>query len=91
MKNIETKLDYLIELLEVQRSGLKRFLTKEEAAEYLGMSAYTLDIYQREGKLQIPSIKIGKLVRYDLKDVDRYMDSMPRREQLNYKGGRANA
>lgn len=78
---LETKLDYLIELLETQRSGLRRFLTKEEAAEYMGMSAYTLDEYQRKGKLKIPSVKIGKLVRYDLKDIERYGDSLPRREQ----------
>ena len=80
MEELAVKLDYLIELLESQRSGLKRFLTRDEAAEYLGMSGYTLDVYQREGKLKIPSVKIGKLVRYDLKDVDKYMDSLPRRE-----------
>lgn len=33
----------------------------------------------RKGKLKIPSVKIGKLVRYDLKDMDRYMGELPRR------------
>ncbi|MCC8184979.1 helix-turn-helix domain-containing protein [Cloacibacillus porcorum] len=81
MEALETKLEYLIELLEKERSGTRRFLTKEEAAEYMGMSSYTLDEYQRLGKLKIPSVKIGKLVRYDLKDIERYGDELPRRER----------
>ena len=81
METLETKLEYLIELLEKERSGTRRFLTKEEAAEYMGMSSYTLDEYQRLGKLKIPSVKIGKLVRYDLKDIERYGDELPRRER----------
>lgn len=90
-ESVETKLDYLIELLESEKLGLKRFLTKFEAAEYLGMSEYTLDEYQRMGKLKVPSLKIGRLVRYDLKDLEKYCDSLPRREQINYKGGKTNA
>lgn len=77
---LETKLEYLIELLEKERSGTRRFLTKEEAAEYMGMSSYTLDEYQRLGKLKIPSVKIGNMVRYDLKDIERYGDELPRRK-----------
>ena len=83
--SLETKLDYLIELLESVRSTNKRFLESEEAAEYLGMSKYTLDRYQREGILAVPSIKIGKLVKYDRKELDIYCDSLPRREM---KGAR---
>lgn len=90
-ESFETKLDYLIELLESQKSGTRRFLTRDEAAEYLGMSGYTLDEYQRQGKLKIPSVKIGRLVRYDLKDIEKVGDELPRREQINYKGGRTNA
>ncbi|KEJ91111.1 helix-turn-helix transcriptional regulator [Synergistes jonesii] len=82
MTEIETKLDYLIELLEKEQRGLRRFLTRDEAAEYMGMSGYTLDEYQRKGTLQIPSVKIGKMVRYDLKDIDRYADGLPRRERV---------
>lgn len=88
---IEAKLDYIIERIESEKTGLKRFLTKFEAAEYLGMSEYTLDEYQRMGKLKVPSLKIGRLVRYDLKDLEKYCDSLPRREQINYKGGKTNA
>ena len=79
MDELTVKLDYLIEMLEKERNGLRRFLTKEEAAEYMGMSAYTLDEYQRKGTLEIPSIKIGGMVRYDIRDMDNYCDSLPRR------------
>lgn len=85
MEAFETKLDYLIELLEKERNGTRRFLTKEEAAEYMGMSPYTLDEYQRLGKLAIPSVKIGSMVRYDIKDIERYGDELPRREQREAK------
>lgn len=81
MEALETKLEYLIELLEKERSGTRRFLTKEEAAEYMGMSSFTMDQYQRAGTLAIPSIKIGSMVRYDVKDIERYCDELPRREQ----------
>lgn len=85
MEALETKLDYLIELLEKERNGTRRFLTKEEAAEYMGMSSYTLDEYQRLGKLAIPSVKIGSMVRYDIKDIERYGDALPRRGQKEAK------
>ncbi len=75
-----TRLEYLIELLEKSQRSNRRFLESDEAAEYLGMSAYTLDKYQREGILAVPSIKIGKFVKYDRKDLEKYCDSLPRRE-----------
>lgn len=43
-------------------------LTKEEAAEYLRLSPKTLP------RLTIPRVKIGRLVRYHLADLDAYIE-----------------
>lgn len=57
----------------------KRWLSVEEVAEYLGMSPKT--VYNKIGPnakdpFPIPSKKFGKFVRFDLRAVDEYMESL---------------
>lgn len=57
----------------------KRLLTVEEAASYLNISPRTLyNAVAPKSKRPIPvKVKrIGKLVRFDLRDLDRYVDSL---------------
>ena len=51
----------------------KRFLTAEEVAQLTGLSIETLAQWrsQRRG---IPYLKIGRIVRYDLADVQAYLE-----------------
>ena len=51
----------------------KRFLTAEEVAHLTGLSIETLAQWrsQRRG---IPYLKIGRIVRYDLADVQVYLE-----------------
>jgi len=41
-------------------------LTRREAAEYLGVAAQTLAIWQVTGRYRLPLVKVGKLVKYRL-------------------------
>ncbi len=57
----------------------KRLLSVEEAAVYLGISPRT--IYNQTGrkakkKFPVKPKRIGKLVKFDLRDLDRYIESL---------------
>jgi predicted DNA-binding transcriptional regulator AlpA len=62
-----------------QRVIPQRLLTVKEAAEYLGISCHTLYCkVGRSAKRPFPvRVKcIGRLVRFDLHDLDRYLASL---------------
>lgn len=46
----------------------KRLLTVPEVAEYLGFGKQT--IYNMISERKIPFVKLGKSVRFDVKDID---------------------
>lgn len=54
-------------------AGVKRLLDTANAATYLDLEQGTLENwrYQRKGP---PCVKFGRLVRYDLKDLDKWID-----------------
>jgi len=52
--------------------GEKRLFTIKEASEYLGISVNAL--YCRVCRKQIPFVKIGKLLRFDKKDIDNWIE-----------------
>ena len=45
--------------------------TREEAAEYLGVSLSTFKKFMRN----IPHIQLGRLVKFDVKDLEAYLES----------------
>ncbi|MBA3858317.1 MAG: DNA-binding protein [Cyanobacteria bacterium PR.3.49] len=48
-------------------------LTRREAAVYLGVSEQTLAIWKCTGRYNLPYIKIGRLVKYKLTDLDAFI------------------
>ena len=54
-------------------TGQRRLLTVSEAAEYLAISVSTLYgwVWQR----RIPFIKVGRAVRFDLAELDQFIDA----------------
>jgi excisionase family DNA binding protein len=57
----------------------KRLLTVEQTAIYLGLSPRTIyNAVAPKSKAPFPvkPKRIGKLVRFDIKDLDRYVDSL---------------
>ena len=56
----------------------KRMLTFEELAHYLGLSPQTIRNKFYAGEFPIPAKKIFSKTLWDLKDVDRYLDRLPK-------------
>jgi len=50
----------------------KRLLNISEAAEYLGVKKNTL--YSWVNQRKIPYVKIGRLVKFDLRDIDKWIE-----------------
>ncbi|MFC2468537.1 MAG: helix-turn-helix domain-containing protein [Capnocytophaga endodontalis] len=48
------------------------FLNKKQACDYLGISNNTLDSWIQKG---LPSIKIGKTIRFHKESIDRWLNS----------------
>jgi excisionase family DNA binding protein len=48
-------------------------LTRQEAADYLGISKQTLAIWNCTGRYRIPFVKIGRLVKYRKSDLDAFI------------------
>ncbi len=51
----------------------RRLITLKEASEYLGISVNTL--YSWVSQKKIDYVKIGRLTKFDLKVLDRYIDN----------------
>jgi len=50
------------------------FLSKKELSEYLGISIFTIDSWVSERR-EIPFVKMGKRVMFDLNDVAAWVNS----------------
>ena len=51
----------------------KRFLTKRELAEYIGMSEYTIDSWVSERR-EVPFVRMGRRVKFDMRDVEKWVE-----------------
>lgn len=57
--------------INIENRGLNSpYLNKKQACEYLGISNNTLDSWIKQG---LPSIKIGKTVRFDKSEINRWL------------------
>jgi len=54
----------------------KRYVNIKEVSEYTSLPVKSL--YELAGTGRIPSIKLGRRVLFDLKDIDKIMDSLKR-------------
>jgi excisionase family DNA binding protein len=50
----------------------KRLLNVEEAARYLGLEVDT--IYKKARLRELPSVKVGRALRFDVKALERYIE-----------------
>ena len=50
----------------------KRLLNVREAAQYLGLEVDT--IYKKARLRELPSVKVGRALRFDVKALDRYIE-----------------
>lgn len=49
-------------------------LTRQEAAEYLGVKPQTLAVWASVGRYGLRFVKVGRRVRYRKEDLDRFLD-----------------
>lgn len=49
-------------------------LTRQEAAEYLGITSRTLAVWACVKRYNLPYIKIGRLVKYRRSDLDEFIE-----------------
>jgi predicted DNA-binding transcriptional regulator AlpA len=56
----------------------KRMMNFEELAEYIGLRPQTIRNKHYAGEFPIPAKKIFSKVLWDKKDVDKYLDSIPK-------------
>ena len=50
----------------------RRLINVEEAAQYLGIEVVT--VYKKARLREIPSVKIGRALRFDVKALNRYIE-----------------
>ncbi len=48
-----------------------RLLTTKEAAAFLGVKPKTLDVWRSTQRYNIPYVKLGGAIRYDLYDLEK--------------------
>ena len=57
----------------LSNSGVgKRLLTPRETADYLGLKVDT--IYKKARMRELPSVKVGRALRFDVVALDRYVE-----------------
>ena len=52
-----------------------RMMTRREAAAYLGLRPATLEAWASRGSVNLPFSKLGRLVRYRKRDLDRFIEA----------------
>lgn len=60
--------------VELRTVAVAALLTEDDVAALLGISAYTLKNDRSRGKIIIPYVKIGRLVRYRIEDVQSFIE-----------------
>lgn len=53
----------------------ERLLNTEEASQYLGVTRDTLAIWRTTRRYELPYIKVGRLVKYRLTDLDEWLNN----------------
>jgi excisionase family DNA binding protein len=56
----------------------KRLMTIKEVAHYLGISPQTIRNHLCRGTFPIPPVKIGGALRWDRRDVDKFINNLSR-------------
>ena len=59
----------------LKNSSSNLLFTPSEAATYIGVTENTLSVWRCVGRYAIPFIKVGRLVRYRVSDLDAWLES----------------
>ncbi len=59
----------------MNKSNFPELLSRQEAAEYIGVKPQTLALWCSSGRYQLRVIKVGRLVRYRRSDLDAWLEA----------------
>lgn len=59
--------------LSTHLKSQSELLSREQAASYLGVTSRTLAVWKSTGRYNLPVIKIGRLVKYRISDLDNFI------------------
>jgi len=59
----------------------------DDAANYIGVAGPTLETWRCTGRVKIPFIRIGRLVKYRISDLDNFLSKQTTNEQVEKKEG----
>lgn len=68
----------MVVLMQLIETNLKEKLTRNEAAQHLGVNTQTLANWAHTGRVKIPFHKVGRKVIYFKSDLDAYLESTRR-------------
>lgn len=57
----------------------KKYLSVNEACEFLGIKRTKLYLLKKEGAL--PYIQLGKTIKFDIEDLIKYMESLKQKDK----------
>jgi excisionase family DNA binding protein len=60
---------------QVAPTRQSKLMDTEDAAQYIGVTTRTLEVWRCTKRHAIPYIKVGSLVRYRCKDLDCWLES----------------
>ena len=61
----------------------EKLLNSQEASQYLGVTRDTLAVWRTTRRYELPYIKVGRLVKYRLSDLDKWLNQ--RTKEKNYE------
>ena len=63
-----------------------KLLNEKQAAEHLTVSPGTLSVWRSTGRYNLPFVKVGRMVRYRLTDLDAWLEARFRESGYTRKG-----
>ena len=72
---------------QVKREGERRLLTAREAAELLGTTINQLAQERCDPRWGLPFVRLGRAIRYDLAELDRFIQERTVRPEADAAGG----
>jgi excisionase family DNA binding protein len=59
----------------MQAAATSNLLTREQAAQYLGVTPGTLSVWACTHRYDLPYVRVGRSVRYRLRDLEAFLES----------------
>ena len=62
-------------MMSIERLFDNSMCTAKQAADFLGVTVGTLEVWRSTGRHAIPFVKIGRNIRYKISDLEKFLTS----------------